>query len=164
MTIYERRWPPDTCGFHQAVLQAILAREARYPGLRVSNVVGWHSQADLTTWTEDGVAGMVERIADDAARACEGMGRVQAWANVMREGAYHLAHRHGEADWSGVYYLDAGTPGCGGRITFARGGDARTLAPETGLMLIFPGDLLHSVELYTGTTPRVSVAFNLLRD
>jgi hypothetical protein len=29
------------------------------------------------------------------------------------------------------------------------------------LLLLFPGDLLHSVAVYTGRTPRISVGFNL---
>ena len=33
--------------------------------------------------------------------------------------------------------------------------------PEPGMLLMFPGWLLHYVHPYRGTTPRVSIAFNL---
>jgi hypothetical protein len=46
-------------------------------------------------------------------------------------------------------------------ITFARGLDAVRIAPRTGLMPLFPGDLLHSVAAYVGGRPRISVGFNL---
>lgn len=161
VAIHERAWPADECGFHPALLQAILAREARDPGLRVSNVGGWHSTPDLLAWDDPGVAPLVARILEAAASHCPGVNRMQAWANVMRQGAAHLAHRHGDVPWSGVYYVDAGDRNCGGRITFAHGEAHRTMAPADGLLLIFPGDLLHSVETYTGARPRVSVAFNL---
>ena len=161
MLLYERQWPPDDLGFHADLIAAILAREASEAGLTVSNVGGWHSRPDLIEWAEPGVQALVDRIASEAHAA--GATRVQAWANVMRAGAYQLAHRHGDAEWSGVYYVDAGTTSCGGRITFACGEDARTIVPCAGLLLMFPGDLLHSVEVYRGDRPRISVAFNLAR-
>jgi hypothetical protein len=96
-----------------------------------------------------------------AEQAGAGAMRIQAWANVMRAGSHHLAHRHGDARWSGVYYVEAGDPDSGGAITFARGREVETVVARAGLLLLFPGDLLHSVGTYAGTAPRISVAFNL---
>jgi hypothetical protein len=78
----------------------------------------------------------------------------------MRAGACQLAHRHGEARWAGVYYVAAGA-GPGGDITFARGAESMTVHPEDGLMLTFPGQLLHSVSRYEGPDVRISIGFNL---
>jgi hypothetical protein len=64
--------------------------------------------------------------------------------------------------WSGVYYVDAGTE-LGGLITFARELEALEIAPRRGLMLMFPGDLLHSVSRYDGESARTCVGFNLFR-
>jgi hypothetical protein len=36
-----------------------------------------------------------------------------------------------------------------------------SITPRTGLMLVFPGNLLHSVAVYEGATPRISIGFNL---
>ena len=161
MTLHEHRWAPEASAFHRDLVQAIFAREAHDPGVQVSNVGGWHSTPDLLDWDDPAIVPLTERILEGVARFDTGATRMQAWATVMRRGAYHLAHRHGAAYWSGVYYLDPGNEGCGGRITFAQGETHRTIAPAEGLLLLFPGDLLHSVEVYTGERPRVAVAFNL---
>ena len=153
-------WTDDREAFHDALSHVILARESADPGLRVSNVQGWHSAPDLMAWNDPPVEPLVERIRVGADSVGAGEMRVHAWANVMRTGAYQLAHRHGDAVWSGVYYVEAGREP-GGEITFARGHASLSIKPTTGLMLIFPGDLLHSVAPYTGAGTRISVAFNL---
>jgi hypothetical protein len=160
--IHRHQWPLEACRFHVLVSRAILSREDRDPGLAVSNIGGWHSTPDLPAWEDAGIADLIDRIG----MATEGIGagamRIQAWANVMRAGSHHLAHRHGNTGWSGVYYLEAGDPDSGGAITFARGREVETVVPRAGLLLLFPSDLLHSVGTYAGTAPRISVAFNLL--
>jgi hypothetical protein len=126
----------------------------------VANVQGWHSSPDLLTWRDAPVSRLLRRIRSDAGTVGAARMRIHAWANVMRAGAYQMAHRHGDAVWSGVYYVEA-IEGSGGEITFARGTGSITIAPRNGLMLIFPGDLLHSVSPYVGSGARISVAFNL---
>lgn len=142
----------------RALADAILRREAAGGGLDVANVGGWHSEPDVHVWPE--ASELLGRIRQRAEAIGAGALRVHAWANVMRKGAYVLAHRHGEAVWSGVYYVDAGD-GAGGGVQFAKGGASCTLEPQRGLLLIFPGDLLHDVGEYRGDGVRISVAFNL---
>jgi hypothetical protein len=149
-----------TPAFRARLLRAILRREATDPGLQVSNVQGWHSSPDLLAWGDAPVAPLLRRIRADAGTVGAARLRIEAWANVMRTGAYQVAHRHGRAVWSGVYYVEA-SEGSGGEITFARGTESITISPRTGLMLLFPGDLLHSVAPYVGSGIRISVAFNL---
>lgn len=161
LDIRQRQWPEIACAFHPHVVRAILDREREDPGLQVANVAGWHSRPDLFTWEQSGIGDLVDRIAEGARLADAGDLRVHAWANVMRSGAYQLAHRHGDARWSGVYYVESGEPGQGGEITFAAGEESRAMVPRTGLMLVFPGNLLHSVAVYRGARPRISIAFNL---
>jgi len=158
--IHRHQWPAEACQFHDQISRAIFLREAREPSLAVSNVGSWHSAPDLPSWEDDGVAELIDRIASVAEGVGAGEMRMQAWANVMRAGHHHLAHRHGEAVWSGVYYIEAGDTNSGGVITFAQGREVERVAPRAGLLLLFPGDLLHSVATYTGTAPRISVAFN----
>lgn len=159
--IQRRQWPVSVGDFHAGLLQVILAHERDDPGLTVSNVGGWHSHPDLHLWAAPCVAPLLERIRAAAAGVTAEPMRMHAWANVLRNGGHHLAHRHGEAWWSGVYYVAAGDRTCGGAITFAKGGNCETITPQDGLMLLFPGALLHSVATYSGVAPRVSIAFNL---
>lgn len=103
-----------------------------------------------------------------------------AWANVVRHGSYHKIHNHPDCDWSGVYYVAVGTPDPAGpaengMIEFLdprMGATIPTLggpgalpklrvAPETGLMLIFPSWLYHYVNTFHGTGERISIAFNV---
>jgi uncharacterized protein (TIGR02466 family) len=113
--------------------------------------------------------------------------KINAWANVNGHGHANHAHHHPAAFWSGVYWVDAGEgetdapvggefemhdprgilptfyapslryalPGC----LSAGGQDFFT--PRTGTMVIFPAWLVHAVRPYTGTSRRISVAFNL---
>lgn len=161
LRIQRREWPVKSGDFHAELLEVILAHARNDAGIHVSNVGGWHSRPELHLWTEACVPPLLERIWEAATRVTTEPMRMHAWANVTRSGGHHLAHRHGEAQWSGVYYVAAGDDGAGGAITFAEGPDAETIVPRNGLLLLFPGTLLHSVSTYNGLTPRVSIAFNL---
>ena len=112
---------------------------------------------------------------------------VETWANVQRKGGSNATHPHPGTFWSGVYYVDVGDITAGGGL----GGDLQLydprgclpsmlapflryalpelhdagknigFTPENGQCVLFPGWLSHSVSLYTGDAPRISVAFNL---
>ncbi|HET6674802.1 MAG TPA: TIGR02466 family protein [Nitrospiraceae bacterium] len=112
---------------------------------------------------------------------------VEVWANVQRKGGSNAAHPHPGSFWSGVYYVDVGEVGTqaghGGELQLydPRGCLPRMLAPylrysmpelhdagrnisfvpSTGQCVLFPGWLFHAVNAYHGSTPRISVAFNL---
>jgi hypothetical protein len=164
LAIRRRRWPAEARAADRALADVILAHEAVEPGLVVSNVGGWHSAPDVWTWREPVVASLIARLRSAVADWVGDDERGwQLWATVLRRGGYHVAHRHGDAEWSGVYYVAAGEAGRGGAITFARGLTSCTIAPQPGLLLLFPGTLLHSVAEYKGATPRISLAFNLAR-
>lgn len=110
----------------------------------------------------------------------------EVWANVQRQGGSNAFHPHPGSFWSGVYYVDTGDipqEPCGGelRLFDPRGclprmlapylrysvpelhdaGTSVSFAPSAGQCLLFPGWLFHAVNVYTGHTPRISVAFNL---
>lgn len=112
--------------------------------------------------------------------------RIQAWANVNRSGAANHLHFHPGAFWSACLYVDdggiAGGDALGGAIEFSdpRGiaplmyapsvkmriancvtaGLGERVFPRTGLLLLFPAWLAHSVTRYTGSGTRVSVTMN----
>lgn len=110
--------------------------------------------------------------------------RMNAWVNVNPPGASNVAHGHAGAFWSAVYYVDDGDAGGdnGGELFLhdPRGllpamhdpllrfriegcvtaGYTEKVTPKSGLLAIFPSWLLHAVDPFHGTRPRVSVAFN----
>ena len=111
---------------------------------------------------------------------------VQGWPNVNRFGDYHDPHNHPRAYLSGTYYVKIptkmeklrgrgdGRPGC---ITFY---DPRpavnavaikkdpyiepeyTVAPEPGLLLLWPGFITHFVHPNLSKQARVSISFNIV--
>lgn len=111
--------------------------------------------------------------------------RINAWANVNQAGDSNAQHAHPGAFWSGVYWVDDGAEDGripGGELQFLdpRGvmpslynpelkiriagclsaGLTTSIAPESGSLVMFPSWLLHSVSPFTGSRPRISVAFN----
>ncbi len=76
------------------------------------------------------------------------------WAAIYEEQDYTQAHNHFPADWSVVIYLEA-EEGCA-PIVF---GDGIAVTVVPGLMLMFPGLLLHSVPENKGK--RICIAMNL---
>ena len=181
----------DAGGTNAQIAKLITARAQQSPSVGMSNVKGWHSDGDLLDWPEPGIKTLRERIQTglsdmleqtrNPAASLDMRAKVRAWANVAWKGAYNAVHNHTPALYSGVYYVTLGDhpvddPGSrSGLIEFvdprpgAHGGPLPTHAfnkplivdPEPGMMLIFPSWLLHTVHPYDGTSPRISVAFNL---
>jgi uncharacterized protein (TIGR02466 family) len=187
--IFRHRWPEDEAApVNQALKAEILDRRQRLPSTEVSNVGGWQSEPDLITWDVPELKQFRQWInqAFSAVMASElGTGRfksryaVTGWANVNEYGDYNRTHIHPNNHWSGVYYLDIGQPvpslvpngaiefidprpACG-VIDFPEIllPDTWTIHPETGLMLLFPSWLRHSVLPYFGEGLRITIAFNL---
>lgn len=163
----------------------ILARQAEQPGHKLSNRGGWQSEHDLPIWA--GEAGrMVIRhallLADSHTYGPKGDGsrwRCEAWANVSGSGHFNMPHVHSGTFWSAVYYVRVGD-GEGGQLVLhdprmpglqmhAPHLGFRGLGPEVqakvepkpGLMVLFPAWLSHSVEPWSGTGNRISIAMNI---
>ncbi len=101
-----------------------------------------------------------------------------SWTSVYRDGDYCIPHSHVRATASIVYFLDLGTdypdgPGRG-RFYFADPGlkiccqnepQAMTTpcGPKTrnGMMIIFPGKLVHFVDAYTEPGTRLTLSWNI---
>lgn len=112
--------------------------------------------------------------------------KINAWVNVNEAGHSNALHGHPGAFWSGVYWVDAGgredDPAVGGDLEFLdpRGmvastynpalrmrvedcltaGFSSTCAAASGTFVMFPSWLMHSVRRFSGTRPRISIAFN----
>lgn len=101
-----------------------------------------------------------------------------SWANIYRQNDYCMPHSHIRAMASVVYIVDEGEPNdqdpVAGRFCFV---DPRLdvcckpkpqymtapLYPEmpAGTMIIFPSQLVHYVNPYTGRRPRISLSWNI---
>lgn len=101
----------------------------------------------------------------------------ESWANVYRRGDYSMPHSHPRAAASLVYVLDPGDPDPEDPLS----GQFAVLDPRyrdccqdqpsyltnpimpkllAGSMLLFPGWLVHGVNPYTGTRPRITLTWN----
>ena len=81
------------------------------------------------------------------------------WMVGIESGGRVLTHDHNQSDWSGVFYPNSIDNEDGGKILFD---DGTIIRPKAGLLVMFKGDLAHRVTKYTGTAPRMSIAFNRL--
>jgi len=101
-----------------------------------------------------------------------------SWANVYRPGDYCLPHSHVRSTASVVYCLDAGDldpeDELSGRLCFVdprlqnccqdqEGCMTTPFVPEmtAGTMIIFPSQLVHSVNPYNGMRPRITLSWNI---
>lgn len=101
-----------------------------------------------------------------------------SWANVYRNGDYCLPHSHSRTEASVVYQLIEGEHDelnpLGGRLSFADprlksccddepGRVTTSFVPAMvpGMMILFPSQLVHYVNPYTGTSPRITLSWNI---
>lgn len=173
--------------FNQKLKNVILKHAKKFPGIQKSNVNGYHSEVDFIHKNEPLINELKNRILQGCRAMAEYYGltktaaleiKLAGWANIMTHGNYHRLHNHPDSHWSGVYYIDTGTPdpdqSPNGYLQFndPRPGANRissksleltptySVAPQSGLMVIFPSYLEHYVHPFFGVGERVSIAFN----
>lgn len=182
---------PSTETLNPKLRAIIRKREDGDAGIGKSVVGGWHSQEDVMGWPEPEI-GQLRDFMVEAVRALNvptsgqaeesGTATISAWANVLRSGGYHRMHTHPGCVWSGVYYIDTGTPDpahpTSGRLELY---DPRTgvemmpmagspfgqpflVDPQPGMMVVFPSWLRHMVHPFVGEGERVTIAWNMLID
>lgn len=148
---------------------------------RMENVYGiqrsnagraWHSGTDAferPAWAE--LTDAVMDAAGDVLRSEDYVGPVhprliEMWANYMRDGGWMRPHTHGNADWSGVYFISC--PPVSEPLRFHTPvSHARRLThiepANEGVMLIFPSWLMHYVEPTVSVEfPRITASFNFV--
>lgn len=178
---------PEAADINPAVRRAILEREAAEPGQSRSDLGGWHSRDDFLSWPQPEIAVLRDAFVEAVnamvaftarAQSFTGEQSLRASANVCRRGNYHKLHNHPTYHWSGVYYVEAGTPAAGNphsatlEFQDPRGfvdmmdmpgtpfGRTLSVPPESGQIVIFPSWLHHWVNPYEGDGERISIAFN----
>lgn len=182
---------PECDAMNDAIARHVLEEAGTDEGLVRSNIGGWHSNSDLQERSEpyfveldtfindcfrDSYARIAAEFNDSAVSA---RWRCQGWAMLMGAGDYSMLHDHADADWSCVYYVDAGDaptrerPMSGvlafddPRLGVNRNYPAQvfpptfTLEAQTGMLVMFPSWLKHYVNPYFGSRPRVSVSYNI---
>ncbi len=163
-----------------AIRALVLERSRTVPSVSRGERTGWQSGDDFFHWSAETRA-LGKLVADAVMGAHEAeLPEISlfGWANLFTRGVYFSPHRHADAAWSGVYYVDAGDSGgdAGGQLVL---GDPRAgagmvigdsnrfdspssieITPRTGELLIFPAWLVHWVTPYQSDAPRISVSFN----
>ena len=147
-------------------LNPILDQKIRAEGdqqFRKTNV-----QADMTKWTmfEDPDFAKIIDFAIDVVKGGlvhKELGTysiTDCWGAVYKKGESCNPHAHHPAIWSFVYYVDA-TPE-DAPLVFPTSGNA--IYPNSGLMIVFPGWVTHSVPPQVNEKERVVIAGNLTID
>jgi uncharacterized protein (TIGR02466 family) len=170
---------------NERLCDAILERERTTPSVAKSNQGGWQSPPDFFLWDKPAVADL-GRFVMNAVNMATARIQIPAtfkiefqlvgWAAVNRKGHYNTTHVHPMSTWSGTYYVDAGdeapdAPGAllefshpvtASPMNFFPGilPSARLVRPQTGMIIVFPSYLQHSVRMYSGERPRICVPFN----
>lgn len=180
----------DAAAVNARLRALLLARERdeRATGSPYSNVGGWHSEIDLQeSWDTDvrWVLARCRDLAEEATARLLGPGHagrrlrfsLSAWANVSREGDYNVPHVH-EATWAAVYYaavpaqcIESGTGAL--ELMDPRALSAvpdlpcdffatrRAIHPRPGMLVLFPGPLMHYVHPFRGPGERISIACDI---
>ena len=122
-------------------------------------------QADMTKWTMFNDVDF-KKIIDFAIDVTKGglvsvpqgtFFATDCWGAVYKKGESCNPHAHHPAIWSFVYYVDA-SPFCA-PLVFPTA--ERAIKPETGLIIIFPGWVSHSVPKQEIDKERIIVSGNI---
>ena len=166
--------------------QNIINWSKQNPGLKKTNVNGWHSETDMHQKPEykplvDELFKMVHQVFNaeflDKQPVLGNM-----WANINYKGGYNKPHVHPNSVFSGVYYVKT-PPKCGNLVCNDPRPGIQTcmpsrkkeeppkylwrevhLQPQENRALIFPAWLWHNVQPNESNDIRISVSFNFLQD
>jgi uncharacterized protein (TIGR02466 family) len=134
-----------------------------------------HVQHDLFRDLCDVFIDLAERWVADAGFTCDDLVVTECWANLAHHGGGTYRHHHRGAYLSGVYYpvfparsgdLILHDPR-GARVQLAptgmyEPGHSVSIAPEPGMMDVFPAWLEHSVGQNLSGADRISIACNVV--
>lgn len=178
---------PRTLSVETAALFPTRVWQARLDGLKplfpqwVTAATAWNS-AEKTLLDQPVFEALNAALRAACGHALTQMGMsdpaffLEAWVNSLGRGGYHPVHRHAGCLLSGVFYLQApqgsaplvfrdprpGAQNAPFKGPHANGHNDIQLAPSTGLAVLFPNWLDHSVEPHDSDVPRISISFNAL--
>lgn len=159
-------------------------RESDPDGRKISNKGGWQSQElcgdDIPELAQEAVNRASRCITDYGFNSDNtGLFFGNSWININQRGDVNQIHLHHGSFLSGVYYVKCTQDS--GDIYFYRNFDQNFIAtsmaevvtptaitsgvvhypPKVGRLIIFPSNLLHSVESSEDDEDRISIAFNI---
>ncbi len=97
----------------------------------------------------------------------------ESWIQFYKNGDYKVLHNHLKYGfdpnfmniWAGGYYIEDGKPDkmqpYAGKFSFRVRDYNHYIHPEPGLLMMWPGDILHEVHPFYGEQERVVINFNL---
>lgn len=96
----------------------------------------------------------------------------ESWIQFYKNGDKKVLHNHERYGppypferWAGAYYLDDGSPDpsmpYSGIFSFRVRDSNYYIKPHSGLLLIFPADILHEVHPFYGSGTRIVINFNI---
>jgi len=106
-----------------------------------------HSHPDKTTWQELRFSGKTVPIRFP-----------DCWGNVYKKGDFAREHQHFPSHWSIVYYVEG--PQESSPLTFHP--DDLQIPFKPGTLIVFPGNMRHSVPPHPVDAERISLALNAL--
>jgi len=179
--IWQARTPALAAQF-SAWIDAVKALRAASPKpAGRTNRRGWNSE-DMAVLEQAAFAPLREVIRATCAGALREMGQrnttfaLQSWVNMHDRGGFNFLHVHEGCLLSGSFYLKV--PAGSGKLVFRdprpgvvhgyvkgavpNGYSDIHLAPEAGLIVLFPSWMEHYVEPHESDEPRIVIAFNAL--
>ncbi len=173
---------------HQEGLRSmLLEHQQKSPGLKKSNLNGWHSENNLHLQSHPDIQWLNQSIGQFAGECIAPFhpGQLEqtnvlltsCWGNISGGNAWNAPHNHLPCQWSGVFYVDVEKSleknqpkERQGLIEFMNPlplgrhyhrPSVVTYHPEDGMILLFPGYLMHLVHPNLSPVQRISIAFNL---
>jgi uncharacterized protein (TIGR02466 family) len=157
-------------------------------GVKKSNMGGWQSDCN---WIESPekifyknyIVDRIQNILDEKFKISKKhiIQFGNCWININEEGNYNDIHTHPQCDFSGVFYVKCSDNS--GEINFINErkhvdytvmetidksitsgynlASGYWIAPEEGMMILFPSSIPHSVGVNNTNETRVSISFNL---
>lgn len=171
---------PALAAHLQEWVAAVLALRAASPrAAGRTNRQGWNSE-DMAVLEQPVFALLQQAIRSGCASALGEMGvrgvpfQLQSWINLHDRGGFNFLHVHEGCLLSGCFYLKV--PSGSGKLVFRdprpgvihgyvkgavpNGYSDIQLAPDAGLLVLFPCWMEHFVEPHDSDEPRISISFN----
>lgn len=150
---------PDPQALNEELCRSIYAHKLVDRGRRRNNEAGgWHSTTqDLVD--RPGFAELLEFILASARTLTSDCLKLQyLWTIVNPKGVGNAAHPHEPGLLVACYYPQVPEPSPA--IVFHVGVELRRIPPVAGQLLLFPGELVHSVEPNQADTDRIVISMD----
>lgn len=173
--IYTFECPPELI---QASLENLDSMEFRHSGTNHQSVEtyvldrsGW---SDLKKWAHE----CITKVAEEEGLNTHEWFITQSWVNLAAEGSWHKRHHHGNSLLSAILYLTDSPADTWFSVPTIWPSDLEHIfvnsfstnpreiihrePSQAGKLVIFPSKLDHSVSEHTGSSTRISLAFNAI--